>query len=58
MGIGCVFVVAVLFLFLWNARTALISVLAIPLSLLAAAFVLTLLGRTIDTMVIAYRALR
>ncbi len=53
MGIGCVFVVAVLFLFLWNARTALISVLAIPLSLLAAAFVLTLLGRTIDTMVIA-----
>ncbi len=53
MGIGCAFVVAVLFLFLWNARTALISVLAIPLSLLAAAFVLTALGRTIDTMVIA-----
>jgi len=53
MGIGCAFVVAVLFLFLWNTRTALISVLAIPLSLLAAAFVLTLLGRTIDTMVIA-----
>jgi Cu/Ag efflux pump CusA len=53
MGIGCAFVIAVLFLFLWNARTALISVLAIPLSLLAAAFVLTALGRTIDTMVIA-----
>lgn len=53
MGIGCAFVIAVLFLFLWNVRTALISVLAIPLSLLAAAFVLTALGRTIDTMVIA-----
>lgn len=53
MGIGCAFVVAVLFLFLWNIRTALISVLAIPLSLLAAASVLTALGRTIDTMVIA-----
>jgi len=53
MGIGCAFVIAVLFLFLWNARTALISVLAIPLSLLSAAFVLTALGRTIDTMVIA-----
>ncbi len=53
MWIGCLFVVAVLFLFLWNARTALISVLAIPFSLLAAAFVLTALGRTIDTMVIA-----
>lgn len=53
MGIGCLFVIAVLFVFLWNARTALISVVAIPLSLLSAAFVLTLLGRTIDTMVIA-----
>ncbi|MCA9618006.1 MAG: efflux RND transporter permease subunit, partial [Myxococcales bacterium] len=53
MGIGCAFVIAVLFVFLWNARTALISVLAIPLSLLSAAFVLTALGWTIDTMVIA-----
>lgn len=53
MGIGCAFVVAVLLLFLWNARTAFISVLAIPLSLLSAAFILTALGRTIDTMVIA-----
>jgi CzcA family heavy metal efflux pump len=53
MGIGCALVIAVLFLFLWNARAALISVLAIPLSLLAAAFVLTAMGQTIDTMVIA-----
>jgi CzcA family heavy metal efflux pump len=53
MGIGCAFVIGVLLLFLWNLRTALISVLAIPLSLLAATSVLTALGRTIDTMVIA-----
>ncbi|MBN8611319.1 MAG: efflux RND transporter permease subunit [Deltaproteobacteria bacterium] len=53
MGIGCAFVVVVLFLFLWNARTAMISVLAIPLSLLAAALTLTWMGTTIDTMVIA-----
>ncbi len=53
MGIGCALVIAVLFLFLFNVRTALISVVAIPLSLLAAAMVLTAMGRTIDTMVIA-----
>ena len=53
MGIGCVFVIGVLFLFLWNVRTAVISVLAIPLSLLAAAAVLVAMGQTIDTMVIA-----
>lgn len=53
MGVGCALVVAVLCLFLWNLRTALISVLAIPLSLISAAFVLTLFGQTIDTMVIA-----
>ena len=53
MSVGCGLVIVVLFLFLWNLRTALISVLAIPLSLLAATFVLTAMGRTIDTMVIA-----
>ncbi len=53
MGIGCVLVVLVLGVFLWDVRTAIVSVTAIPLSLLAAAGVLTLLGRTIDTMVIA-----
>jgi CzcA family heavy metal efflux pump len=53
MSIGCAFVVVVLFLFLWNLRTAFISVLAIPLSLLAATFVLSAMGQTIDTMVIA-----
>jgi CzcA family heavy metal efflux pump len=53
MSIGCMLVIGVLLLFLWNLRTALISVLAIPLSLLAATCVLTAMGRTIDTMVIA-----
>lgn len=52
MMVGCVLVVLVLLLFLWDVRTALISVTAIPLSLLAAAAVLTAFGRTIDTMVI------
>ncbi|MBX7195473.1 MAG: efflux RND transporter permease subunit [Sandaracinaceae bacterium] len=53
MGIGCLLVVLVLGVFLWDLRTAFVSVTAIPLSLLAAAAVLTALGRTIDTMVIA-----
>jgi CzcA family heavy metal efflux pump len=53
MAIGCALVILVLFVFLWDWRTALVSVVAIPLSLLAAAVVLTGLGRTIDTMVIA-----
>jgi CzcA family heavy metal efflux pump len=53
MGIGCALVIAVLFLFLWDFRTAFVSVTALPLSLFAAAVVLTALGRTIDTMVIA-----
>lgn len=51
--IGCVLVVAILFLFLYNWRTALISVLAIPLSLVAAAATLAWFGVTLDTMTIA-----
>ena len=39
--IGCVLVVVVLALFLWDWRTAVISLTAIPLSLLAAALVLS-----------------
>ncbi len=53
MGVGCLLVVLVLFAFLWDVRTAIVSVTAIPLSLLAAAVVLTALGKTIDTMVLA-----
>ncbi len=48
--IGALLVVAVLFLFLFNFRTAAISCAAIPLSLLAAVIVLERLGLSLDTM--------
>jgi len=51
--IGCVLVVIVLVAFLYDWRTALISLLAIPLSLLTAALVLHFQGYSINTMVIA-----
>jgi CzcA family heavy metal efflux pump len=51
--IGCVLVVVILVLFLFNWRAALISALAIPLSLIAAMLVIHYLGETINTMVIA-----
>ncbi len=47
---GAFFVMLVLFLFLMNWRTAMISLLAIPISLLASIIVLHLLGYTINTM--------
>lgn len=47
---GAFFVVIVLFIFLMNWRTTLISLLAIPLSLLVSIIVLKLLGYTINTM--------
>lgn len=47
---GAVFVIIVLFLFLGNFRTTIISLLAIPLSLLGAVVVLNSLGLTINTM--------
>jgi CzcA family heavy metal efflux pump len=47
---GGLFVVVILFLFLGNARTTFISVLAIPLSLVAGLLVVALLGGTINTM--------
>jgi CzcA family heavy metal efflux pump len=47
---GAFFVVLVLFIFLMNWRTTLISLLAIPISLLASIIVLKLLGYTINTM--------
>jgi CzcA family heavy metal efflux pump len=47
---GAVLVMVVLFLFLWSFRPTIISVLAIPLSLLAAVLVLDLVGMSIDTM--------
>ena len=51
--IGCILVVFVLIAFLYQGRAALVSVLAIPLSLATAAIVLDLAGSTINTMVLA-----
>ncbi len=51
--IACLLVVVVLAFFLFDWRPALISVVAIPLSLLAGAIVLYLRGATVNTMVLA-----
>jgi CzcA family heavy metal efflux pump len=51
--IGSILVVLVLVLFLFEWRTALISVIAIPTSLMAAALVLNAFDATINTMVLA-----
>jgi CzcA family heavy metal efflux pump len=51
--LGALLMVLMLALFLYSWRTALISVVAIPLSLLAAMLVLNLRGITINTMVLA-----
>ncbi|MBN8603511.1 MAG: efflux RND transporter permease subunit [Planctomycetes bacterium] len=53
MLVGCVLVIAVLILFLFDWRCALISATAIPLSLIAAMLVLYYRGGTINTMVLA-----
>ena len=50
---GCILVAIILILFLFEWRTALISLTAIPLSLVAAALVLNWRGTTLNTMVIA-----
>ena len=47
---GAIFVVIILFLFLGSFRTTIISLLAIPLSLLGAIIVMKLLGLNINTM--------
>lgn len=47
---GAFFVVIVLFFFLMNIRTTLISLVTIPISILVAILVLDLLGLTINTM--------
>jgi CzcA family heavy metal efflux pump len=51
--IGCLLVALTLAVFLQNWRTALISLTAIPLSLLAGALVMRYRGGTLDTMVLA-----
>jgi CzcA family heavy metal efflux pump len=51
--IGCLLVVLVLITFLFEWRAALISLVSIPLSLVAAALVLHLRGETINTLILA-----
>jgi len=51
--IGCILVVFVLIAFLFQWRAALVSLLAIPLSLAAAGIVLEETGATINTMILA-----
>lgn len=51
--VGCGLVIVILILFLFDWRTALISLTAIPLSLVSAVVVLTAFGVTLNTMVIA-----
>ena len=53
MLLGCFLVVIILIAFLFDWRTAIISLLTIPLSLVAATLVLHFRGGTINTMVIA-----
>lgn len=53
LWLGCGLVVAILVLFLFSWRSAVISITAIPLSLLAAVLVLAAYGQTLNTMVIA-----
>jgi CzcA family heavy metal efflux pump len=53
MWVGCGLVVAILVLFLFDWRTSLISLVAIPLSLISATLILISLGLTINTMVLA-----
>lgn len=54
---GGIFVVLVLFIFLMNARTTVISLVTIPLSLLITLLVLHLMGLTINTMSIGGMAI-
>ncbi len=47
---GAIFVVVILFLFLMNGRTTIISVIAIPISLIISIIIIKLMGFTINTM--------
>ena len=53
LWIGCGMVVLVLLLFLADIRSALISAVAIPVSLLSAVLIIVQLGESVNTMVIA-----
>lgn len=51
--LGCVLVVGIIFIFLYELRTAIVCIVAIPLSLLAAGLVLFQAGATVNTMMLA-----
>jgi CzcA family heavy metal efflux pump len=51
--LGCLLMIVMLFLFLYEWRVALISIVAIPMSLIAGALVLAWRGTTINTMILA-----
>ncbi len=51
--LGCLLMILMLFLFLYEWRVALISIVAIPMSLIAGAMVLAWRGTTINTMILA-----
>lgn len=53
LGIGCLLVILVLASFLYDWRTAVISVVSIPLSLVAASLAMHAMGLTMNTMAIA-----
>ena len=54
---GALLVILILFLFLWSLRTTFISVVAIPLSLITAVFVLKMMDITINTMTLGGMAI-
>jgi CzcA family heavy metal efflux pump len=51
--VGCILIVAVVFAFLYEWRTAVVCIVALPLSLLTAVLVLHWSGSTLNTMVLA-----
>ena len=51
--LGCVLVVGIIFIFLYELRTAIVCIVAIPLSLLAASLVLFQAGASVNTMMLA-----
>src|SRR5262245_23739765 len=51
--LSCLLVAGIIVIFLYEWRTAIVCIVAIPLSLLAAALVLFMLGATVNTMTLA-----
>ncbi|MGQ0685510.1 efflux RND transporter permease subunit [Bradyrhizobium sp.] len=53
LALSCLLVTGIIAIFLYEWRTAIVCIVAIPLSLLAAALVLFMLGATVNTMTLA-----